>query len=135
MTQKNTAQTANQTAKPRAGASTGTADTGTDAIVADVGINRGLDIDNPSQNLSEQPTTAQIDTLTIKSAKRPNPAVVAGNAGNAVTTLSPEVIELVAELRDTVRRINPSRHTPKTLRRVLSNVNDILRDISAGIDA
>jgi hypothetical protein len=45
--------------------------------------------------------------------------------------LSPEIIELVAELRDTVRRINPSRHTPKTLRRSLSNVRDILDDINA----
>ena len=136
MTQKNTTQTANQTAKARAGANTGN---GADAIVADVAINRGLEIDSPSQDLSEQPTTAQIDTLTITPAKRPNPDVIVhgGNAGNgnSVTTLSPEVIELVAELRDTVRRINPSRHTPKTLRRVLSNVNDILHDISTGIDA
>ncbi len=134
MTQKNTAQTANQTAKAKAGANTGT---GADAIVADVGINIGLEIDNSNQDLSEQPTTERVNTVTITPAKRPNPEVVvhAGNAGNAVTTLSPEVIELVAELRDTVRRINPSRHTPKTLRRVLSNVNDILRDISAGIDA
>ena len=102
MTQKNTAQTANQTAKPRAGANA-------DAIVADAGINRDLEID--SQNLSEQPGSKQ------------------------ATTLSPEVIELVAELRDTVRRINPKNHTPKTLRRVLSNVNDILRDINAVVDA
>ncbi len=129
MTQKNTTQTANQTTKPKAGANTGT---GVDVIVADIGINKELEIDSPSQDLSEQPTTEQVNT-TLKPAKRPNPATVHG--GNAVTTLSPEVIELVAELRDTVRRINPSRHTPKTLRRVLSNVNDILRDISAGIDA
>jgi hypothetical protein len=119
MTQKNTAQTA----KSKAG-------TGADAIVADAGINRGLEIDSPSQDLSEQPTTAQIDAPTIKSSKRPNLAAVVHGVSHA-TSLSPEIIELVAELRDTVRRINPSKHTPKTLRRSLSNVRDILDDINA----
>lgn len=44
-------------------------------------------------------------------------------------TLSPEILELLAELRDTVKGINPRKHTPKTLRRTLSNVSDILADI------
>lgn len=53
----------------------------------------------------------------------------------AVTTpsnpgeLSPEIIELLAELRDTVRGLNVRKLTVKTLRRSLSNVRDILDDI------
>jgi hypothetical protein len=43
--------------------------------------------------------------------------------------LSPEVVELVTELRDTVKRLDPRKHTLKTLRRALSNVSDILTDI------
>ncbi|MEQ1557828.1 MAG: hypothetical protein ABL933_02665 [Methyloglobulus sp.] len=45
------------------------------------------------------------------------------------TELSKEVVELVMELRDTVKRIDPKKHTTKTLRRSLSNVRDILDDI------
>lgn len=45
------------------------------------------------------------------------------------TELSKEVMELVLELRDTVKRIDPKKHTTKTLRRSLSNVRDILDDI------
>jgi clumping factor A len=121
MTQKNTTQTANQTAKTKAGA-------GADAIVADVGINMDLEVDSQNSAMSDQPTTAQAET-NLESAKGPNSAAVVHSS--SPTTLSPEIIELVAELRDTVRSINPSRHTPKTLRRSLSNVRDILDDISA----
>ncbi|CAA9891986.1 conserved hypothetical protein [Candidatus Methylobacter favarea] len=44
---------------------------------------------------------------------------------------SPELIELVTELRDTVKRLDPRKHTAKTLRRALTNVRDILTDIEA----
>ena len=44
-------------------------------------------------------------------------------------TLSPELFELVTELRDTVKRIDPRKFTEKTLRRSLSNISDILADI------
>lgn len=43
--------------------------------------------------------------------------------------LPAELTELVEELRETVRRIYPHKHTPKTLRRTLSTVNDIIADI------
>ncbi len=49
--------------------------------------------------------------------------------GAATGDLSPELIELVTELRETVRRIDPRKHTEKTLRRVLFNISDILKDI------
>lgn len=49
----------------------------------------------------------------------------------ATGDLSPELIELVTELRDTVKRIDPRKHTEKTLRRVLFNISDILKDIEA----
>jgi hypothetical protein len=47
----------------------------------------------------------------------------------ATGDLSPELIELVSELRDTVKRVDPRKHTEKTLRRVLFNISDILKDI------
>lgn len=43
--------------------------------------------------------------------------------------LTPEILELVAELRDTVRGLNTRKLTVKTLKRSLSNVSDILADI------
>ena len=43
--------------------------------------------------------------------------------------VSPELMDMVNELRDTVKRIDPRRHTVKTLRRSLANVSDILNDI------
>ena len=45
--------------------------------------------------------------------------------------LTPEVTELVMELRETVKRIDPRKHTPNTLRRALASVKDILDDIEA----
>lgn len=54
-----------------------------------------------------------------------------GNAVGSANDLSQEVIELVTELRDTVKRLDPRKHTLKTLRRSLSNVSDILKDIEA----
>lgn len=71
----------------------------------------------------KEPVTLEPDQ-TVKPSRTPR--------GNASTgDLSPELIELVTELRDTVKRIDPRRHTAKTLRRVLFNVNDILADIEA----
>jgi hypothetical protein len=55
--------------------------------------------------------------------------IVRGSTG--ISDLSPELIELVTELRDTVKRIDPRKHTEKTLRRVLFNISDILKDIEA----
>lgn len=51
------------------------------------------------------------------------------SARNSTGELSPELLELVTELRDTVKGINPRKHTIKTLRRSLANVSDILTDI------
>jgi len=44
-------------------------------------------------------------------------------------SLPQELIDLVYELRETVKRIDPRKHTPKTLRRALSTAGDILSDI------
>ena len=70
------------------------------------------DLDNQKVEQSEQ---------TAKSAKN-------GRAAG-IGDVSPELIELVTELRDTVKRIDPRKHTEKTLRRVLFNISDILKDI------
>ena len=37
--------------------------------------------------------------------------------------------ELVLELKETVKKLEPKRHTPKTLHRQLSLIQDILNDI------
>lgn len=75
-----------------------------------------------AKNGSEKPTEA-LNTSTEQN--KPSPS-----AGRVVTgNLSPELTELVTELRDTVKRIDPRRHTEKTLRRSLSSVSDILADI------
>jgi hypothetical protein len=75
-----------------------------------------------AKNGSAKPT----ETMnTSPEQEKPSPS-----AGRSVTgNLSPELMELVTELRDTVKRIDPRRHTEKTLRRTLSNVSDILADI------
>lgn len=46
------------------------------------------------------------------------------------TGLPEELSELVSELKETVRQINPRKHTKKTLRRTLATINDILDDIN-----
>ena len=67
-------------------------------------------------------------TETLNSSAEPQkPLFSAGRA--VIGSLSPELMELVTELRDTVKRIDPRRHTEKTLRRSLANVSDILADI------
>jgi hypothetical protein len=65
------------------------------------------------------PVTQQFEQTSEPSSSR------RGSTGD----LSPELVELVAELRDTVKRLDPRKHTTKTLRRSLSNVRDILKDI------
>ncbi len=75
---------------------------------------------------------AAISTDTATSTEQENSSKPASNSkSNTARTdgLSPEMMELVTELRDTVKRINPKNHTAKTLRRALSNVSDILKDI------
>lgn len=44
--------------------------------------------------------------------------------------LPEELSELVYELRESVKQINPKKHTKKSLRRSLATVNDILDDIN-----
>ena len=51
------------------------------------------------------------------------------NDGNLKGSISNEVTELVKELRDTVKRIDPKRHSRNSLRRVLLLVSDILDEI------
>ncbi|MDX8126464.1 hypothetical protein QLH52_04170 [Methylomonas sp. OY6] len=54
-----------------------------------------------------------------------------GKTADLKGELSPEIVELVTELRDTVKQLAPNRHTPKTLKRALSNVAAILQDIDS----
>ena len=71
---------------------------------------RGTDNDGISVN-SEQPSTS-------KSSSR-----------KKEVGLPEELSELVYELRESVKQINPKKHTKKSLRRSLAMVNDILSDI------
>ncbi len=83
---------------------------------------------------SEKPVQTS-ETSDIKpDASEPSPAPIeqattTSSAKSRSGDLSPELMELVTELRDTVKRIDPRRHTAKTLRRSMSNVSDILADI------
>jgi len=74
-----------------------------------------------------QPETAAVPEAA-KEANAPLDKTAPAKAARA-DGLPPELLELVSELRDTVRGINPKKHTAKTLRRSLANVSDILTDI------
>lgn len=72
-----------------------------------------------------KPEKAPVVTPSEPAIKRPSSG--RGSTGD----LPQEVVELVTELRDTVKRLDPRKHTAKTLRRALFNVRDILADIEA----
>lgn len=91
---------------------------------------------------SENPIDSKVDTATDTPSTqgKPEKTPVTAASGSEQTNkpgavqagagaLSPEVVELVTELRDTVKRLDPRKHTLKTLRRALFNVRDILTDI------
>jgi hypothetical protein len=73
-------------------------------------------------------TSTALSTLVAESAS-PSTAPANASASSHPNALSPDIIELLTELRDTVKGLNPRKHTIKTLRRALSNVSDILADI------
>lgn len=78
------------------------------------------------QTASPAPTT----TSTLDPAqKEPEAAKTPATLQTNTNELSPELIDLVTELRDTVKLINPNKHTAKTLRRALLSVSAILADI------
>jgi len=68
-------------------------------------------------------------SISKRVAQSDSQSQVPTGAGTSSNTLSPEIIELLIELRDTVKGLNPRKHTAKTLRRALSNVSAILADI------
>ncbi|MCK9619147.1 MAG: hypothetical protein M0R47_01280 [Methylobacter sp.] len=71
------------------------------------------------------------DATAEQTADSASPSTATTDAGtrSLPNALSPDIIELLTELRDTVKGLNPRKHTPKTLRRALANVSDILADI------
>jgi hypothetical protein len=75
----------------------------------------------PVSAKATKPSTTTAEVQADASPVKPQ----LGDAGS----LSSEVIDLVNELRDTVKSLNPRRHTAKTLRRSLSMVSAILADI------
>ncbi len=77
-------------------------------------------------------TTQQIDqSQPTEQAEQATKSTRTVRSATSISDLSPELVELVTELRDTVKRIDPRKHTEKTLRRVLFNISDILKDIEA----
>lgn len=68
-------------------------------------------------------------TKAPSSAPNSEPSNAAKASPSDKGSLPTEIIDLVAELRDTVKSLNPRRHTAKTLRRSLATVNAILADI------
>ena len=83
----------------------------------------------------ESKADTETKTTPAKPAKttatRPEQTKRASSGRGDTGDLSPELVELVTELRDTVKRLDPRKHTTKTLRRSLFNVRDILKDIEA----
>ena len=83
----------------------------------------------------ESKADTETKTTPAKPAKttatQPNQTKTASSGRGGTGDLSPELVELVTELRDTVKRLDPRKHTAKTLRRSLFNVRDILADIEA----
>lgn len=78
----------------------------------------------------ETKTDVDAATQQAEQSQQTEQAAKPSKTGRGATgDLSPELIELVTELRDTVKRIDPRKHTEKTLRRVLFNISDILKDI------
>jgi hypothetical protein len=75
----------------------------------------------PVSAKATKPSTTTAEPLSETAAAKPQQG--------DTSSLSPEVIDLVNELRDTVKSLNPRRHTTKTLRRALSLVSAILADI------
>jgi hypothetical protein len=87
---------------------------------------------------NETPVESKPVTETNTTTAKPEntPATQRGktkttNSASAAGDLPLEMVELVVELRGTVRRLDPRKHTEKTLRRVLFNISDILKDIEA----
>lgn len=75
-------------------------------------------------------TKTDVATQQVEQSQQTEQTTKPSKTGRGATgDLSPELIELVTELRETVRRIDPRKHTEKTLRRVLFNISDILKDI------
>ena len=87
---------------------------------------------------NETPVASKPVTETNTTPAKPEntPATQRGktrtsNSASVAGDLPLEMVELVVELRGTVRRLDPRKHTEKTLRRVLFNISDILKDIEA----
>ena len=88
------------------------------------------------KNDTSVPSKAAAEADTTPAKPENTPATQRGktkttNSASAAGDLPLEMVELVVELRGTVRRLDPRKHTEKTLRRVLFNISDILKDIEA----
>ena len=83
------------------------------------------------ESKAETKTTPAKPAKTQATSPEPRQTKRASSGRGDTGDLSPELVELVTELRDTVKRLDPRKHTAKTLRRSLFNVRDILADIEA----
>ena len=83
------------------------------------------------ESKAETKATPAKPTKTQTTSPEPKQTKRASSGQGGTGDLSPELVELVTELRDTVKRLDPRKHTAKTLRRSLFNVRDILADIEA----
>ena len=86
--------------------------------------------------MTQKNETSVTETTTTPAKPEKTPATPraqtrATNSASVAGDLPLEMVELVTELRGTVRRLDPRKHTEKTLRRVLFNISDILKDIEA----
>lgn len=90
-------------------------------------------------NKNETPSKSPADTGTESKTTEVKPELQQTGSGsddkpatpaNNPNELSKEVVELLMELKETVKALNVRWLNPKTLRRSLSNVKDIMDDIN-----
>jgi clumping factor A len=74
----------------------------------------------PDAATSDQEAESQAST-NVETTTKPQKKKESG--------LSPELAELVSELREAVKRIDPRKHTPKSLKRALLLAKDVIADI------
>jgi clumping factor A len=90
-------------------------------------VGQGVPTDSSTNDNKERKQVATNESTTNVQV----PASTTDTKGKKKDTGLPEELsELVSELKETVRQINPKKHTKKTLRRTLATINDILDDLN-----
>lgn len=94
-------------------------------------VGQSADASTETTNSTSANNDAKDQTVqTAAAVTTDQPTETDGKAKKKDMGLPEELSELVYELRESVKQINPKKHTKKSLRRSLATVNDILDDIN-----